>query len=173
MPVEPEPRPIWTNADDRYVPFLPNEYGRSVRRDTSMFEDNKVTLWRWRDAIQNDFAARMDWTTQPVEAANHPPVVPPGEEITVASGENFVLDASEATDPDGDALTFLWTHYPEPGTYAEPIGLYAENLWRLYLQAPEVDEPQTTHFVVAVTDRGTPALTRYKRVVVQIVPSPR
>lgn len=173
VPVEPEPRPIWTNADDRYVPFLPNEYGRSVRRDTSMFEDNKVTLWRWRDAIQNDFAARMDWTTQPVEAANHPPVVPPGEEITVASGENFVLDASEATDPDGDALTFLWTHYPEPGTYAEPIGLYAENLWRLYLQAPEVDEPQTTHFVVAVTDRGTPALTRYKRVVVQIVPSPR
>jgi hypothetical protein len=170
VPVEPEPRPIWTNADDRYVPYLPNEYGRSVRPDTAAFEGNKVTLWRWRDAIQNDFAARMDWTVMRYDEANHPPVVPPMEEITVRSGEPFVLDASGATDPDGDALTFLWTHYSEPGTYAEPIGLYAENLWRLYLRAPEVEEPQTTHFVAAVTDRGTPALTRYKRVVVRIVP---
>ena len=45
-----------------------------------------------------------------------------------------------------------------------------ENLYRLFLRAPEVDAPATTHFILAVTDKGTPALTRYKRVIVAIVP---
>lgn len=165
-----EARPIWTNADDHYVPYVPSAFGRSVRRDTVSFTGNKVTLWRWRDAFQNDFAARMDWTVMPYEAANHPPVPPPGEEITVRSGEHFLLDGSRTTDPDGDAVSYVWFQYPEAGTYAEPIGLYAENLYRLYIRAPEVDEPQVTHFILAVTDKGTPPLTRYKRVIVTIVP---
>lgn len=170
VPVEPEPRPIWTNAEDHYVPHVPNEHGRAVRRDSVIFTGNKVTLWRWRNAIQNDFAARMDWTVRAYDEANHPPVPPPGEEITVASGQYFTLDGSGTTDPDGDSLGYLWFQYPEPGSYAEPIELHAENLYRLSIQAPEVSEPQTTHFVLAVTDRGTPALTRYKRVIVNIVP---
>lgn len=170
VPVEAEPRPIWTNADDHYVPYVHNEYGRSVRRDTASFTGNKVTLWRWRDAIQNDFAARMDWTVMSYEEANHPPVPPPGEEITVASGEYFTLDGSGTTDPDGDALSYLWFQYPEAGSYAEPIGLYAENLYQLFIRAPEVNKPETTHFILAITDKGTPPLTRYKRVIVNIVP---
>ncbi len=35
---------------------------------------NHETIWRWSEAYQNDFAARMDWTIQPVDKANHPPV---------------------------------------------------------------------------------------------------
>ena len=35
---------------------------------------NKATIWRWRSAYQNDFAARMDWTIKPYAEANHPPV---------------------------------------------------------------------------------------------------
>ena len=77
---------------------------------------------------------------------------------------------SGTTDPDGDALSYLWFQYPEPGSYPEPIELYAENLYRLFIRAPEVDEPETTHFILAVTDKGTPPLTRYKRVIVNIVP---
>ena len=165
-----ETRPIWTNADDYYVPYVPSEYGRSVRRDTTSFTGNKVTLWRWRDAFQHDFAVRMDWTIVPYEEANHPPVPPPGEEITVRSGEYFTQDGSGTADPDGDALSFLWFHYPEPGSDVAPIRLYAENLYRLSIPAPEVDVPKTTHFVLAVTDKGTPALTRYKRVIVNIEP---
>ena len=165
-----ETRPIWTNADDHHVPYVPRDYGRSVRRDTVSFTSNKATLWRWRDAFQNDFAARMDWTLMSYEEANHPPVPPPGEEITVKSGEYFALDGSGTTDPDGDALSYLWFQYPEVGSYAEPIRLYAENLYRLFIRAPEVDKPETTHFILSVTDKGTPALTRYKRVIVNIVP---
>jgi hypothetical protein len=112
----------------------------------------------------------MDWTVMPYHAANHPPVPPPGEEITVRSGEYFSLDGSGATDPDGDALSYLWFQYSEAGTYIDPIGLYAENLYRLFIRAPAVDAPETTHFILAVTDKGIPALTRYKRVIVNIVP---
>jgi hypothetical protein len=170
VPVEPETRPIWTNADDHYVPYVPHEYGRSFRADTVSFTGNKVTLWRWRDAIQNDFAARMDWTFMSYDEANHPPVPPPGQEISVRSGQYFMLDGSGATDPDGDALTYLWYHYPEPGTYRERIALHAENLYQMWIQAPTVDKPETTQFVLALTDKGTPALTRYQRVIVHIEP---
>ena len=41
------------------------------------------------------------------------------------------------------------------------------------VRAPQVDSPQTTHFILKVTDKGTPSLTRYKRVIVTIVPSQR
>jgi hypothetical protein len=42
--------------------------------DSITIKDNKVTLWRWRDDFQNDFAARMDWCTMTYKEANHPPV---------------------------------------------------------------------------------------------------
>lgn len=170
VPVEPEPRPIWTNAVDHYVPYLHNEYGRAVRRDTASFDGNKVSLWRWRDAFQNDFAARMDWSVLSFEQANHPPVPGPGEEITVRSGAYFTLDAGATTDPDGDALSYLWFQYPEAGSYMRSIELLAENLKTLWVRAPQVDRPETAHFILAVTDKGTPALTRYKRVIVRISP---
>src|SRR4030042_4617025 len=56
VPFEPETRDIRTNAMDSFTPYISNEYGRTVRRDTVTFTDNKVTLWRWRDDFQNDFA---------------------------------------------------------------------------------------------------------------------
>lgn len=59
--IAPETRPIWTNANDKYTPYAPKAYGRSVKRDSTNFDDFKATLWRWRDDFQNDFAARMDW----------------------------------------------------------------------------------------------------------------
>lgn len=165
-----ETRPIWTNAVDRLAPYVAGEYGRAVRRSQMSFADNKVTLWRWREAFQNDFAARMDWTILPAAKANHPPVPPPGEEITVRSGEYFVLDGTGAVDPDGDSLSYLWFQYPEAGSYKEPVDLGAENVYRIAVKAPRVDKPETTHFILSVTDKGQPPLTRYTRVIVHIVP---
>ena len=37
-------------------------------------------------------------------------------------------------------------------------------------RAPRLKKPETIHVIVAVTDRGTPALTRYQRVVVYVEP---
>jgi hypothetical protein len=169
---EAETRPIWTDAVDKYTPYIFNEYGRAVRLDTNTFTGNKVTLWRWRDDFQNDFAARMNWCTKPYKEANHSPVpllkVP--ENITVKSGEDFNLDAG-AADPDGDNLSYLWFNYPEAGTYKKMIKINgAENGHNIYVTAPEVDKKETTQFILRVTDKGKPPLSRYKRVIVNIIP---
>lgn len=174
VPIEPEPREIWTNAVDTYVPYLPNEYGRAVGKDTATFSDNRATLWRWRDDFQNDFAARMDWCTKPFAEANHPPVPALGHpgQITVKSGERFSLDASGSTDPDGDNLSYLWFHYPEAGSYKDLIKtVAAENLYKVSVIAPEVEQNETAHFILKVTDKGEPRLSRYKRVIVSILPN--
>lgn len=175
VPIEPETRPIWTNADDSFTPRVPNKYGRAIRKDSVNYSGNHLTLWRWREDFQNDFAARMDWCTQPYEGANHPPVarVNQPEQFTVKSGEIFKLDADGSYDPDGDALSYFWFQYPEAGTYKGIVNFapFSENLYNIHtIKAPDVTGPQTVHFILKVTDKGTPALSRYKRVIVTIIP---
>ena len=54
---------------------------RAASRDTVVGIDGKphtsdqATIWRWREAFQHDFAARMDWTIKDVAEANHNPDV--------------------------------------------------------------------------------------------------
>lgn len=172
VPFEPETRAIWTNAIDSYSPFISKEYGRTVEKDTASFTGDKVTLWRWRNDFQNDFAARMDWCTKTYKEANHPPVIvlnQPGH-LTVKSGEGFGLDASASTDPDGDSISFLWFEYPEAGSYKKPINMTAENIKSLYVAAPEVEKKETIHIILKVTDKGAPALSSYKRIIVTVLP---
>jgi len=174
-PYEPESRPIWTNASDKFTPRIPNKYGRAIRQDTGVYNDNQVTLWRWREDLQNDFAARMDWCTGSFEEVNHPPVamVNQGEQFTVKSGDIFKLDADGSYDPDGDNLSYWWFQYPEAGTYKGIVNIapYSENLYNVHtIKAPEVTSLQTVHFILRVTDKGTPALSRYKRVIVTLIP---
>ena len=169
----PETRKIWTNANDNYTPYIHKEYGRAVGKDTVSFNGYKVTLWRWREDFQNDFAARMDWCTKPYQEANHPPVPVLGhpEQITVKSGEGFGLDASGSTDPDGDNLSFIWFNYPEAGTYKKEIKVGPpENAHGVYARAPEVEKEETIHIILKVSDKGEPQLSRYKRVIVKVLP---
>ena len=173
VPIMPETRAIWTDAVDKYTPYVFNEYGRTVQLDTVTFTSNKATLWRWRNDFQNDFAARMSWCIESYEGVNHPPVpkllVP--EHITVKSGAGFGLDAM-ATDPDGDNLSYLWFNYPEAGSYKELIKINsAENIHNAYVIAPNVTKKETVQFILKVTDKGTPPLSRYKRVFVTILPN--
>ena len=171
VPFEPETRKIWTNAVDIYTPYVSNEYGRAVKFDTINFTGYKESLWRWRDDFQNDFAARMDWCTKNYAEANHPPVpVINSEEITVKSGEGFGLNASGSYDPDGDNLSFLWFSYPEAGSYKKKIITDAQNSHGFWTIAPEVQKKETAHIILKVTDKGTPQLSGYKRIIVNIIP---
>jgi hypothetical protein len=174
VPIEPEPRPIWTNAVDEVIPPVVGEHGRAMRAGEQSFKDYRATVWRWRDEFQNDFAARMDWTIRAFADANHPPVavLRHADAITAKSGENFTLDARGSSDPDSDSLSFLWFHYPEAGTYKGgriKIG-GAENMARTHVVAPTVEKPETIHMILKVTDKGTPALSRYRRVIVTVIP---
>jgi hypothetical protein len=172
VPFEAETREIWTNANDTYTPYIPNDYGRALKPDTTTFTGYKVSLWRWRDDFQNDFAARMDWCTKSYEETNHPPmpVLNNPEEITVNSGEGIGLDASNSYDPDGDHLSFLWFSYPEAGSYQKNIITDAQNTHGLWIVAPKVEKKETAHIILKITDKGNPQLSRYKRVIVTILP---
>jgi hypothetical protein len=166
--IEPETRPFWTDAEDEVLGV-----------DGKWHQSNKATIWRWRSAYQNDFAARMDWTIKPYAGANHPPVprLKHPNRLTVKTGERVTLSAEGSSDPDGNALSYEWIHYGEPGTLAistgrtgAPLKIDGAATIAASFIAPGVSKPETLHIVLAVTDRGTPPLTRYQRVIVTIVP---
>jgi hypothetical protein len=161
---EPETRPVWTNATDSVVSAV----------DKKSYVGNQATIWRWRTEYQNDFAARMQWTTKSYKECNHPPVPKLGhpDHLTVRSGEQFHLSAAGTTDPDSDSLSYLWFQYPEAGTYKGHVSFapYAANMYDIPVTAPVVGKPVTIHFILKVTDKGTPPLTRYKRVIVTVLP---
>lgn len=94
-----------------------------VGKDGREYKSNQATVWRWRDAFQNDFAARMQWSLSPeLGKANHHPVVDingnAGLEplhFDLEAGATFKLDASASYDPDpNDSITFTWYQYRDP-----------------------------------------------------------
>lgn len=172
VPYEAETREIWTNASDNYNHFTPNNFGRVFKLDSIRHNDNKVTLWRWREDFQNDFAARMDWCLVSYNNANHPPVpmLKQPDSITVKSGQEFGLDASDSYDPDGDSFGYLWFDYPEAGTYKKSIIASPSNYNNVWITAPVVENTETIHIILKITDKGTPHLSRYKRIIVTVLP---
>ncbi len=175
VPIFPETRPIWTNAIDAYQPRVFRDFGRFESPAEQTYTNNRVTLWRWRDDFQQDFAARMDWCLATYGNANHPPVpsLAHTEKFSVKAGDTFRLDASGTTDPDGDNLSYTWMQYPEAGSSAVKVDFknFPENVYQVSRIAPEVSTAETMHFVLKVTDKGSPPLTRYKRVIVEVKPN--
>ena len=155
-----ETRPIWTNAIDKVK-----------GNDGRFYADNRATIWRWREHYQNDFAARMTWTYQKYEAANHPPVAVINEGLifTLKSGEILNLSASKSTDPDGNKLHYKWYVYSEAGTTLKPAKL-TKTESKVSFLAPEVSSPQQFHLILEAGDTGTPALTRYQRAIIEVNP---
>lgn len=173
VPIPPETRPIWTNATDCYTPPVKGAYGRNIHRGTQSYTGYRETLWRWRDDFQNDFAARINWTILPYEQANHAPVpvLKGPDRLTVSSGAYVTLDASASEDPDGDSLTYYWLDYPEAGTCTQPVEFAgAENLSRIGLKMPVVETAGTIHIILKLSDKGSPSLTRYKRIIITVQP---
>ena len=160
---EPEIRPIWTDAEDEVK-----------GNDGKLYITNKATIWRWRQAYQNDFAARMDWSIKPYKEANHPPIIRLNhvQNLSVKSGEDVLLDASGSHDPDTNDLKYEWIYYREVGTYESNVRIKIKDSTsqKAYFTAPKVNQPETVHFILAVTDTGVPALTRYQRVIVTVFP---
>jgi hypothetical protein len=136
----------------------------------STHRDN--TLKRWAVALQNDFRARMDWCVKPRAEANHPPQPclkdhPENDifHLKPRAGSRIDLDASPSTDPDGQMITFEWTIYPEPGTYRGDIQLTSPSGPATSIDLPPDSANKTIHIILAATDNGEPALTRYRRII--------
>jgi hypothetical protein len=138
--------------------------GVDGRRHTS----NYATLWRWREDIQNDFAARMDWSV--TTHANHPPVAAlrREHERTLRVGETIELDASESSDRDGNPLDFEWIHYPEAGAFRGELRIHSTGSASTRVEVRSVDEPGDAHVILRLRDRGAPPLARYFRVRIDV-----
>ncbi|KAK5199008.1 hypothetical protein LTR99_001047 [Exophiala xenobiotica] len=200
--------PDWGSWGGRYLATDPSAAVRHYNDATDMvvgqngekFLSNHATIWRWRDAFQNDFAARIQWSLHDdISKANHAPIAivngsTPGPEpvfLEAEAGTSIDLDALESFDPDGDELTFRWFHYKDVtasqwNVDAEVVTVEFVDLEpakpgrrvRAVLPPPEkcaVDmftgkaqiKGQVMHFVLELSDSGTPSMTTYKRVVVQ------
>lgn len=168
--LQPETRPFWSDASDEVLGV-----------DGRWHDSNHATLWRWRQAYQHDFAARMDWTIKPYQEANHPPVPRLGHpaRLTAKPGQRVDLSAEGTTDPDGDAVSYEWFYYHEAGTFptssarsGQPLEIRNFDQPRAWFNVPtsRVMAPGTgdMHVILAVTDHGTPRLTRYQRVIVTV-----
>lgn len=169
--LQPETRPIWSDAPDEVL-----------GADGKWHTDNHATIWRWREASQNDFAARMDWTVKPYAQANHPPTprLAHADHLRAKPGERVDLSAAGSTDPDGNGLSYAWFGYAEAGTMVvssgrsgQPIEVNDADQQKAWFVVPtsRVLAPGTgtLHIILALTDHGTPRLTRYKRVIVDVV----
>lgn len=165
-------QPEWGSWGGRYRNTKNRIY--SDVEDTWQGQTNQyATIYRWRQAFQNDFQARMDWNVQPYAQANHPPVAVVAGDLmkTASSGSSVSLSAVGSSDPDGNALSYEWTVYSEASSSTNAIAISGATEQNASFVAPKVTSPQTVHVILTVRDNGTPNLFRYQRVIVTVNPS--
>ena len=183
-----EPHPFWTQGGD--------EFARVTSQDTVVGVDGKphvsdqATIWRWRQAFQNDFAARIGWTVEDYAHASHKPAaVVNGQqgtaplEMDVTVGQSVALNAAGSADPDGRGLDYHWFHYPEAGIAdgnLSAVTLTNAETPRATVHIDSVCRPVwlpdlvpcrgsgTAHVILAVTGKGTPRVTAYRRVILHV-----
>lgn len=192
--------PAWfcllpNGLDDKDRPDFGGWGGRLVKNDQNIYRDaadeligdeatagatynykingKAKTVWRWRQAFQNDFAARMDWCVKTVAEANHNPIaVVNGDKtkdfllLTATPGSIVNLSASGSSDPDGDTLSYKWYQYKEAGTCTGDIAINGSTAQNASFTVPATGG--TIHIILEVIDNGTPELTAYRRVIVTV-----
>lgn len=123
---------------------------------------------RWLEALQNDFAARADWCINDFKNANHAPKISVAKnKLNVTAGQTINVKAT-ATDPDKNKVAISFWQYNEAGTSPEKIIVTAKgNIAQIKIPAT-AKSGHTIHIIAEGKDDGTPALTRYQRVVLTV-----
>ena len=153
-----------------------NGWGRSsLRPGSKSTKENRdiyfKQIYRWSDAMQNDFAARAEWCVKPYSEANHAPAVKlaTANNVTASKGDKVKLSAKGTTDPDGNQLTYHWWQYNEACSYHKSVNIKDCNKQDAVITIPKNAKPgDAIHIVCQVSDDGIPVLTRYQRVIITI-----
>ena len=121
-------------------------------------------------AAQLDFAARLKWSVTPrYKDANHPPVITIQGPLAVmaTAGETIKLNAS-VTDPDRDGVTLKWWQI-DAGTYPGNVTFSGSDNTHTKISIPkDAVSGQTIHIIAEAADDGTPAITRYQRIIITV-----
>ena len=141
--------------------------------DGRLEASNQATIWRWREAYQHDFAARMDWNVAAdFDQANHNPVIMlngnEGKALAtgkVAEGEKVMLSANGSHDPDNDERSFNWFVYKEAGSFTGDFVLENPFKDEISFSMPKLTSGQELHIILEVRDNGTPSLSSYRRII--------
>jgi hypothetical protein len=96
-----------------------------------------------------------------------------------------ILDAAGSADPDGNRLNYRWFHYAEagfvPGLALAKVAISGGNTSRAEVTVTEACRPawlpsrepcpdSLAHVILEVSDSGTPSLTSYRRVILELTP---
>ena len=167
------------HTEEPYMPFymIPEASDTWTDPQTNItYEGIGVPIYRWRRAYQNEFEARMDWCVVDYAAANHHPIAALNGDttdriarITTTSSATLNLSTSDSTDPDDDGLSYRWSYYPEPGSYAGSIPPELGTKSTLNFVVPADASGTQLHLVLEVTDQSSIApLSDYRRIVIDV-----
>lgn len=163
-----KPYHVYTDVIDHWVdPETGKEYN-----------DEYTAIWHYRQAMWNDFQARMDWCVEPFDEANHNPVAVLDGDATdaiifreAAPRDNLNFDASASTDPDKNKLRFKWWIYKEAGRnpYEKNIQVTNPTNAKTTIKIPEDAQGKEVHLILEVWDISEIVpLVDYRRVVISI-----
>ena len=152
-------RVAWAEAGENFLPrgdpagnAFPTSPGHTVT-DLEEGEEYKVKVrTRYGDGNPGGWSDAYTVTvagTAPDQPANNPPVADAGDSQTVQEGSTVALSGT-ASDPDGDTMTYLWSHGSALDiTFSDPSSLTAS------FAAPQVDSNTTITITLAVSDGNT------------------
>ncbi|CAG7614242.1 DUF1593 domain-containing protein [Actinacidiphila bryophytorum] len=159
-----------SDLDDPALGGWGGRFQQDAPRQWSCAPEGGAAISRWEDARNQDFANRMDWAVKPYEQANHNPVARlnghGGDDVVhlrAAAGSTVRLRADGSTDPDGNTLSYRWYQYPTTAG-ATITGSTSK---RAELVLPDVPGTRVD-VVLEVTDDGSPGLTSYRRLIVDV-----
>ncbi|RYP52265.1 hypothetical protein DL768_002584 [Monosporascus sp. mg162] len=116
----------------RYVPvtmggqLFANAADAVVGLDNKTYQSAQASIWRWREAYQHEFAARMQWTLRArgeAPSTTHPPLVMVNGtcgnvpyEVEAEPGASLTFDATGTWNQDTnstDGLEYNWIQYKD------------------------------------------------------------
>ena len=168
-------------------PEDPLQAGWAGYHERGICPDSLTTAWTsWQEPVRsisigykrrfypdelNDFTARMQWAAE--GKGNHNPQVVINNDkhlspihIKVKAGQVIQLDASKSSDPDGDALVFLWWQQPEIGS--GHLTITTPTTSSTTVTIPQDVQGQTFHLICEIHDNGPYRLVAYRRVIITV-----